>query len=137
MSPRTRRCTDAITRGRLEKAEQFGEAAEIIRAWTDEGDAALGDAFVTLCVHAGIAAADVVCCTVLGEHARGDEHTEALLLVGRVRPNGRELANALSVLLSAKTRAGYGHQPVPKETRIRAARAMKRLVREAHDRASG
>jgi len=50
------KCDEATIQGRLRKAEQFMEGAHTIREFADdEGD--IGDAYVTLCVHAGIAAA--------------------------------------------------------------------------------
>ena len=52
-------CTQAVRSGRLKKAEQFAQAAETVQEFADEGDD-IGDAYVTLCVHAGIAAADVI-----------------------------------------------------------------------------
>lgn len=42
------------------------------------------DAYVPLCVHAGIAASDVVCCAKLGEHAQGENHDEAVGLLAPV-----------------------------------------------------
>lgn len=66
MTSRTKKCTATIRRGRLDKAKQFAETARLI-----EGNDALIDAYVTNCVHAGIAAADVICCARLGEHAIG------------------------------------------------------------------
>lgn len=132
--PRTQRCTPAIAIGRLQRAEQFLDAATTIREFaSDEADVA--DAFVTMLVHAGIAASDAICCRVLGEHARGDDHNQATDLIGRVRPDGAELANALGVLLGAKTRAGYGHESVDAGTRMRCRRAAERLVQAARDRA--
>ncbi|MHB1568462.1 MAG: hypothetical protein ACYC0H_04590, partial [Solirubrobacteraceae bacterium] len=68
---RTRRCDEATIAGRLRKAEQFLDAAETIRDAADDEDQ-MADALVTLCVHAGIAAADVLCCIALGEHAQGE-----------------------------------------------------------------
>ena len=133
MSPRTNICTDAITAGRMRKAEQFSDAAQTIREFGDD-EAEVGDAYVTLLIHAGIAAADVICCQELGEHAQGESHAEALALLRRVRPNGDELATALASLLGAKTRAGYGYQPVNKEARVRSARATEKLLRAARDR---
>jgi hypothetical protein len=53
MTPRTRRCEEATMSGRLRKAEQFLEAAETIREFADD-EHEVGDALVTLCVHAGI-----------------------------------------------------------------------------------
>lgn len=48
-------------RGRRRKAEGFMTAANIIDDLADD-TADMADAFVTLCIHAGIAAADVICC---------------------------------------------------------------------------
>jgi hypothetical protein len=74
---RTQPCTAAIRRGRLRKAEQFIEAAGTVRDLAD-GHEDVADAYVTLCVHAGIAASDVICCASLGEHAQGEDHGEAV-----------------------------------------------------------
>jgi hypothetical protein len=53
MTPKTRKSTEATVSGRLHKAEQFMEGAETIREFADaEGD--IGDAYVTLCIHAFI-----------------------------------------------------------------------------------
>ena len=54
----------------------------MIETLVDDGD--LADAYVTLCVHAGIAAADVICCTALGKHATGDDHNHAVALLRQV-----------------------------------------------------
>lgn len=72
VSIRTTDCNREMRAGRLAKAEQFSAAAETVEILADE-DSDIGDAFVTLCVHAGIAAADVVCCARLGVHAPGRE----------------------------------------------------------------
>jgi hypothetical protein len=64
-------CTPEIRRGRLRKASQFIEAATIIADQAHQ-EADIADALVTLCVHAGIAAADVICCARLGQHAQGE-----------------------------------------------------------------
>ncbi len=133
MTGRTRRCDEPTTAGRLRKAEQFLDAAETIREFADD-ESEVGDAYVTLCVHAGVAAADVICCVALGVHALGDDHNEAVALLGAVRPEGAELARALAVLLGIKTRAGYGAAPVTVEHRKRAQRQSERLVRAARDR---
>ena len=117
----------------MSKAEQFLGAAEMIRR-QPRGETDAGDAYVTLLVHAGIAAADVTCCRELGEHASGDSHSGAVALLRRVRHDGGELARALETLLAVKTRAGYTDQPVAKDARIRSARAAERLVRAARDR---
>jgi pyrimidine deaminase RibD-like protein len=132
MSGRTRPCDDNVRRGRLRKADQFWAAAEAIRELDDE--AQFGDVYVTLCVHAGVAAADVVWCSALGEHSVGEDHAEAVALLRRTRPNGDDLAKALSVLLGMKTRAGYGASPVNATDRKRAQRQAQRILRAAQDR---
>jgi hypothetical protein len=130
---KTRRCDDAAARGRLRKAEQFLEAARTVRDLADD-EADVGDAFVTMCVHAGIAAADVLCCAALGVHAQGDDHAEAVRLLASVRPEGEDMSKALRVLLTMKTKAGYSPQAVSGEDRKRALRGAERLVAAARDR---
>jgi hypothetical protein len=130
---KTRQCDQAEARGRLRKAEQFLESAEAIRDLADD-EADVGDAFVTLCVHAGVAAADVLCCVALGVHAQGDDHGDAVGLLARVQPNGDETSKSLRVLLAMKTKAGYSARAVNAEDRKRALRAAERLVTAARDR---
>jgi hypothetical protein len=133
VTSRTRACTERIKAGRIRKAEQFADAAETIREVADD-EAAVGDAYVTLLIHAGIAAADVICCEALGEHALGESHTDAVELLRRVRPDGSDLGNALATLLGTKTRAGYGSEPINKDMRVRSSRAAEKLLRAARDR---
>jgi hypothetical protein len=133
MTPRTRPCSQATKRGRLHKAEQFLEAAETIVAFADDVGA-VGDPLVTLCVHAGIAAADAICCEALNEHAAGESHAEAIALIGRVRPDGKNLSAALGTLLAVKTRAGYASESVNAGQRKRAQRAAEKLVKAARAR---
>lgn len=133
MTRRRRPCTEQTIAGRLRKATQFLDAAETIREFADD-EAEVGDAFVTLCIHAGIAAVDVICCRALGEHAQGEDHTEAVGLLQRVRPDGPELAKALEALLRMKTKAGYSETPVSVEQRTRAQRRAAQLVDAARQR---
>jgi hypothetical protein len=49
----------------------------------------VADAYVTLLVHAGIAASDVICCARLGEHAQGDNHVEAVALLAPLTPTAQ------------------------------------------------
>jgi hypothetical protein len=133
MTPRVRKCDEATVAGRLRKAEQFMESGETIREFAaDEGD--IGDAYVTLCIHAGIAASDVICCIALGEHVQGDDHNEAIAHLSSVRPDGKSLGNALRTLLMMKTRAGYSHQQVSTADRKRAQRATENLLSAARRR---
>jgi hypothetical protein len=110
----------------LAKAQQFLAAAELIEdAVSDE----TADAYVTLCVHAGIAAADVICCARIGRHAQGDNHAAATALLKRA--NAADSAKQLEVLLSMKSKAGYTHLPSSATDVKRAGRAAKSLLKVA------
>lgn len=113
--------------GRLEKARSFREAAELTEQFMTDG-ADLRDAYVTLCVHAGIAAADVICMNALGEYYAGQRHDEAARLLEKV---DKALARQLATLLAMKTKAGYSDIPVSNEQITRARRAMEVLVDRA------
>lgn len=59
----------------MRRADQFVDDANLVRDLADEGGET-ADVYVTLCVHAGIAASDVICCARLGEHAKDEDHNE-------------------------------------------------------------
>jgi hypothetical protein len=127
---RTARCTEETIAGRLRKAKGFLTEARNIRDLADPDDD-IGDAFASLCVLAGIAAADVLCCRAHGYHARSENHQDAIALLADVRPNGSALASGLSRLLSMKTKAAYSAAPVSAEDRRLAERAARQLVAAA------
>ena len=114
----------------MAKANQFYLAAETIATTLDDQE--IADAYVTLCVHAGIAAADVICCARLGEYAQGDDHQEAVTLLSKA---DRTSCRYLKVLLDLKTRSGYSATLTSKTDQKRAGRAAAALVSAA--RASG
>lgn len=125
---RTQRCTSATRAGRLAKARQFQLAAETIAA-VIEGEE-IEDAYVTLCVHAGIAAADVICCVRLGEHHQGESHADAVALLAKAdRTQGRNL----KTLLDLKTRSGYGAVRSSVADQKRAGRAAAALLQAADE----
>lgn len=128
---KTQRCTAATIAGRLARAVEFFESAEDERRQHPER----ANAWVTHYILAGIAAADVISCKALGQHARGDNHAEAVALLRSVRPDGTELASALGILLGMKTTAGYGQGPVSADDKDRAPRRAKHLVDAARGRA--
>lgn len=109
------------------KGKPVHYAATLIAEQADEG-ADIADAFVTLCVHAGIAASDVICCTRLGQHAEGEDHSEAMTPLGKA-DNGS--AKHLRVLPSMKTKAGYSHARATTADAKRALRAAAVLVETA------
>jgi hypothetical protein len=117
--------------GRLHKAEQFFEVAQLIR-----NDGEYADTFVSLCVLAGIAAADVLCCHALGKHAQGQSHPEAVQLLDQVKPDGKTLGHSLQVLVNFKSQAEYSSEPMSGDKRKRAQHAAEKLLQAARDRAS-
>jgi hypothetical protein len=127
MANRLRPCDTATADGRLSKAKQFLEAATVLRDASDN-ETDVGDAFVTLCVHAGIASSDVLCCRALGHHVQGDNHNEA---IAELRKVDKDLARDLQTLLGMKTRAGYSDTAVTANQRKRAFRSADRLVNAA------
>jgi hypothetical protein len=132
MATRLRDCGDAVAAGRLRKAEQFLEQAAAIRDLADDEDK-VGDSFVSLCVLAGIAASDVLCCRPLGHFVQGEDHQQAVSELSKVRPASKQLSADLSVLLQMKSRAGYGALAV-RADRKRAWRKAESLVQAAHSR---
>lgn len=121
---RTKECSAAERAGRMQQAEGF---------WADAEDlAALGEAspnsIVTLYVHAGIAAADVVCCAKLGEYSNTPNHSDALTLLKKADP---ALEVSLSRLVGMKTLAGYGAATVSAQRVTTARTAAEKLLAAA------
>ena len=104
---RTRECDSATRTGRLHKARQFMDAANTIETLADDA-ADVADAYVTMCVHAGIAAADVICCARLGQHARGEDHVSAIRLLDQAGPDEAKHLRALLGLRSGPYRHETG-----------------------------
>ncbi len=133
MSGRTNQCSAADRRGRMHVAEQFHTAAGLIAEFTgDPAEGTINNAYVTLCVHAGIASADVICCARLGEYSRGEDHKEAIALLSRV---DRSLGTVLARLLALKTPAGYQPRTVSRQQVTTAGRQADQLIAAA--RAAG
>ena len=124
---RTNPCTPEVRQGRLRKAVEFLDAANLIADPADE-EAASTDAIVTLCIQAGIAASDVICCARLGKHAQGQDHNEAVTLLSQANS---ESAKHLRVLLGMKTKATYSHTGISTADAKRAGRAAEALVETA------
>jgi hypothetical protein len=125
--PRTSPCTPEVRAGRLRKAGQFAEAADDVAELADEVDD-VADAYVMLLVHAGIAAADVICCARLGEHAQGENHHDAVALL-KVADDSS--ARHLDSLLRMKTRTSYGHTSPSRDDQEKAQRAVDALLKTA------
>lgn len=104
--PRTAGCTRAQARSRLQQAEAFVMAAELVLS--DDTDTASPGVAASLAVLAGIAASDAACCAKLRERPRGQDHGEATRLLRTVVPHGEDMAKDLGRLLAAKDESHYG-----------------------------
>jgi hypothetical protein len=111
----------------MARTKPFLDSATLIASQAD-GEGAAPEAFVTLCVQAGIAASDAICCARLGQHMQGQDHNEA---VGLLSQADAESAKHLRVLLGMKTKAGYSHTGTSVADANRAGRAADALVETA------
>jgi hypothetical protein len=121
---RTGKCTKSTIEGRLSKAYEFMAAAEALLQLGESSPAVIATNFV----HAGIAAADVVCCKKLGMHSTSTNHDDARKLLAQA---DSALASSLSSLLSMKSEAGYGAEPLSGAKLTAAARAARKLLKAA------
>jgi hypothetical protein len=86
------------------------------------------------CSLAAIAASDALCCRLLGERSRGQDHRDAVALLEQVRfgtgtdqaqaQRARDLARALATALDLKDDSHYG-------TLMVGATELRRLIRAA------
>lgn len=122
------RAGDRVTaKARLDKARQFADTASLLFD-SARGTADNPDAYVTSAVHAGIAAADVICIRGLGEYSASGAHDAA---VGLLEKADKDLAKHLRRLLSLKTKAGYSASPVSASDVDVARRAYMALLEAA------
>lgn len=96
--------------------------------WLADDDPDVGDSYITLAVHAGIAASDVICMARLGEYSASGSHDEAVALLKKVAPDA---SKHLARLLSLKTKAGYTHRPATLSDVRTANRSLKALLAAA------
>lgn len=122
----TKACTPEIRRGRLNKANEFLKAADLIESLVDDEE--LSDAYITLCVHAGIAASDILCCAKLGEYSVSTNHKKAVALLATF-----DQVNSvhLNTLLDMKTHSGYTEFASTPELRKSASTATAALLEAA------
>jgi hypothetical protein len=142
MSPakgRRRPCTPAEARTRLRHAEAFFATAELVAS--EEGkptDYDYNHVAAGVAVLAAIAAADALCCHLLGERSRGQDHRQAIELLEQVRYGAasptvqtsqvRELGQALATALDVKDESHYGTRMLTHEQVVRVMRAAEKLV---------
>ncbi len=129
--PRTQSCSRDDARTRLEHARKFLDVATLI---AEPGqDLEYSSAAAALAVLAGIAASDAACCQVLGRRSRGQDHRQAVDLVGQIEPGGADAAKALGRLLNLKDQAHYGLFDIAGKDLQAALREAEALVTFAGD----
>ncbi len=144
MTARARRrpCTAEDARTRAAQARAYLEVAKLIRGDADKPEdvnfnhVAAGNA-----VLAAIAASDALCCRLLGERSRGQDHRDAVALLEQVRfgtgtdevqaRRARDLARALATALDLKDDSHYGTLMVGPTELGRLIRATEVLVSAA------
>lgn len=122
------RCGPAEARARCTVARRYLDVAELARAEDDASawhNVAAGNA-----VLAGIAAADALCCLLLGRHSREADHRAAATLLATARPAS---ARDLERLLQFKDTAHYGSRLITAAALRSALRAAERLVTAAEE----
>ena len=110
---------------RLNIAEQYLALATMLE--DDPSDGAV-NACIGNCVLAGIAAADAICYSRLGERYAGPDHDQAADILDRV---DKELGNTLRSLTRLKTKSQYGDEWLTTSARKAALRNATALVEQA------
>ncbi len=127
MTPKVQRttpCGPHERKSRMVVAEGFWADAEDLTAL----GTGHGNSVVTLYVHAGIAAADIICCARLGRYSSSGNHADALLLLQQAAP---ELKPSLQRLVSVKSSAGYGVESMSAKKITEARAAADKLMTAA------
>lgn len=110
----------------------MAEALEFLDGARDlldlHGESQQVDARVTLLVHSGVAASDVVCCARTGFHPQGPNHAEAIAALKAADPGSEKY---LARLLRMKTASGYGSTVTSVADASTALRAAEALVARA------
>jgi len=126
---RTKACPPEVQAARLKKANDFLEAANIIEEHIDDESGALRESYVTLCVHAGMAAADVICCNKYQRHSVDGAHDSA---TDYLKQFDKTNAIHLETLLLIKTNSAYTEHHSSHQHRIDVGAAAKAIVAAAN-----
>lgn len=130
MTPRrasTRPAGRAEAKSRLRLASKYLEAADLVA--TEDGEAI--NVAIGMAVLSGIAAADAICISALGERSSAADHAAAVGLLAQVN---RQLSLRLRTLMDLKAAAHYGDLLLGKRDLTSAMRAARTLVDEARAR---
>lgn len=97
---RTTPCTPAEARGRRQQAREFLNVADMVL--TERATGAEAHVAAALAVLGAIAAADAICGLRLGSWSRGQDHGQAVALLGTVDLEDLTLPKKLRQVLSSK-----------------------------------
>jgi hypothetical protein len=97
-------------------------------AWEFAAEDDIADAYITLCMHAGIAVTDVICCARLEEHSQTENHNEAAARLGKA---DRDSVKHLRTLSGLMTKAGYSHTPATRAECRRARPSRRGAARDS------
>jgi hypothetical protein len=133
MTPRTGTTAagdESFRRGRVAKAREFLDAADLLREFGGDrgiltGGSQFANAFVVQCVLSGIAAADAICVARTGRYSRSGAHDEAVPVLRAAA--GGAVAKHLETLLAVKSKAEYNARSVSDSDISRARAAAEAL----------
>ncbi len=142
-SARRRPCTGEDARARCRQALAYLETAKLV---TSDGslptDYDYNHVAAGVAVLAAIAASDALCCRLLGERSRGQDHRQAVDLLATVRfgdgtpaaqaRRAGELGAALATVLDFKDEAHYGTTLLGPAQVRRLIKGAEKLVTAAH-----
>jgi hypothetical protein len=141
---RRRPCTAEDARTRAAHARAYLEVAKLIRSDADKpGDLNFNHVAAGNAVLAAVAASDAICCRLLGQRARGQDHRDAVALLDQVRfgsgtdeaqaRRARDLAKSLGTALDLKDDSHYGTLMIGAPELRRLIRAAENLVSAARE----
>lgn len=126
-SGRVTTCTPSEARARRDQARAFLEVAELVLT-EDRRESHVAAALAVL---AGIAAADAICGLTLGQWSRGQDHSQAVALLGDVALSDPTLPAKFRRLLADKDAVHYSSSLITVEKATTMVRQAAALVAEA------
>ncbi|WP_404380530.1 hypothetical protein LL946_10870 [Knoellia locipacati] len=120
-------CAPAECRARRDQARAFLDVAELVLT-EDRREAHVAAALAVL---AGIAATDAICGLSLGKWSRGQDHGQAVIMLGEVALRDTTLPTKLRRLLADKDAAHYSSTLITVERAKTMVRQAAALLAEA------
>jgi len=128
--PRAANCTPAQARDRLKAAKAYLDLADLASLESDltshQRAALVGNA-----VLAGIAACDAICGLAIGQYSRGQDHSQAVGMLQRVKVKNPSLTTRFARLLALKSNAHYSAGTISAQQAEQALRTARDMITEA------